>query len=102
MPLLDKMIKMRRLEEFIRQLIDMNNEEMEDKSLWEIWLHKVWNGKNYPEFRNEIKGETTAAPTQEETRSIVQDSKNILNGFVPGEGLVDRNGTVQAAGNHSG
>ncbi len=101
MQLVNQMIRTRRLEEFVKQLVEYHNEEMEDKSLWEIWLHKVFD-KSFAEFRQAVTGETTAAPTQEETKSIVKDSYDILNGFVPDEGLVNRNGTVQAAGNDSG
>ena len=100
MPLVTQMIRMRRFEEFVRQLVEMHNDEMEDKSLWEVWLHKIFD-KSFAEFRNSITGEQTAAPTQEDIKSIATDSMNILAGFVPDEGLVNRNGTVQTAGNDS-
>ena len=97
MPLITQMIRMRRFEEFVTQLVEMNNDEMEDKSLWEVWLHKIFD-KTFSEFRSEITGENTAAPTQKEMESTVTESFDLLAGFVPDEGLVDRNGTVQTAG----
>ena len=101
MTLLNRMIRMRRLEEFVCELVNIHNEEMEDKTLWDIWLHRIFD-KGFDEFRKSVSGEKTAAPTSEELKSTVMESKNILAGFVPDEGLVDRGGTVQAAGNDSG
>ena len=100
MPLVTQMIRMRRFEEFVRQLVEMHNDEMEDKSMWEVWLHKIFD-KSFAEFKNSITGAQTAAPTQEDIKNIAMDSKGILAGFVPDEGLVDRDGTVQAAGYNS-
>jgi hypothetical protein len=101
MVLLDQMIITGRLEEFVNELIHIHNEEKEDQSLWEIWLHRIFD-KNFAEFKNSLSGHhETAAPTSEELKSIAMDSKSILAGFVPNEGLVNRNGTVQTAGNDS-
>lgn len=101
MALLDQMILTGRLEEFVNELVKIHNEEKEDQSLWEIWLHRIFD-KNYAEFKNSISGnKNTAAPTPEDIKSIAMDSRSILAGFVPNEGLVDRDGTVQTAGNDS-
>ncbi len=98
MELLGQMIRMGRLYEFVNELVHMHNEEKEDQEIWEVWLHRVFD-KNLPEFRASLGIENnTAAPTQEEQESIVQESYDLLTGFVPDEGLVNRNGTVQAAG----
>ena len=101
MQLVSQMIRTRRLEEFVMQLVEMHNDEMEDKSLWEIWLHKIFD-KSFADFRSEVTGEKKAAPTPEEIKSTVQDSMNILAGFVPDEGLVRGDGNLQTAGNDSG
>lgn len=107
MILLDQMIRTGRFEEFVNEFVAINNEEteqqnkeQEDKLLWEIWLHRIFD-KSFAEFKNSLTQEENAAPTPEELKSIAMDSKTILAGFVPDEGLVDRNGTVQAAGNDS-
>jgi hypothetical protein len=99
MVLLNQMIRTRRFEEFVIELVQMHNEEMEDKTLWDIWLHRIFD-KGFDEFKKSLGTHKKAAPTQEEVKSIAMDSKNILAGFVPDEG-VNRNGTVQAAGNDS-
>ena len=101
MKLIDRMIRTRRLEEFVIELVRMHNEEMEDKTLWDIWLHRIFD-KGFDEFKKSLGGANQeAAPTPEEIKSIATDSRHILAGFVPDEGLVNRNGTVQAAGNDS-
>ena len=91
---------MHRLEQFVTELVSIHNEEMEDKTLWDIWLHRIFD-KGFDEFKKSISGETQAAPTPEEIKSIAMDSKGILAGFVPDEGMVNGRGTVQAAGNDS-
>lgn len=99
--LLDRMIASGRLEEFVKEMIHIHNEEMEDKTLWDIWLHRIFD-KGFDEYKKSLGTHKEAAPTQEEVKSTVQDSFDLLAGFVPDEGLVNRNGTVQAAGNDSG
>lgn len=101
MILLEGMIRAGRLEEFVCEFVNIRNEELEEETLWEVWLHRIFD-KNFAEWKNSLTNEQTAAPTQEEVKSIAMDSRNILAGFVPDEGLVNRNGTVQAAGNNSG
>lgn len=84
------------------ELVQLHNEEMEDKTLWEIWLHRIFD-KTFAEFKKSLGEATeTAAPTQEEIKSIAMDSMNILAGFVPDEGLVNSCDGVSAAGNDSG
>ena len=100
MGLMNRMMKMRRLEQFVMELVKTHNEETRDEELWDIWLHRIFD-KGFDEFKKSISGETQAAPTPEEIKSIAMDSKNILAGFVPDEGMVSRSGTVQAAGNNS-
>lgn len=99
MLLLDRMISSGRLEEFVDDFVCIYNEEQEDKTLWEIWLHRIFD-KSFVEWKDSISGKEKAAPTPEELRSIAQDSMSILAGFAPMKGCV-QDGTVQAAGNDS-
>ena len=77
----------------------MNNEEKKDQEIWEVWLHRVFN-MDFAEFKASLEEYNKAAPTQEEQESIVQDSYDILNSFVPDEGLV-QSGDIQNSG-HTG
>lgn len=86
MPLLDGMFSTGRLTEFVDGFIDTYNEEQEDKTLWEFWLHKVFD-KSFADFRATISGNGhhAEAPTQEDVKNIVSETKSILNNFVPTE-----------------
>lgn len=86
MPLLDGMFGTGRLTEFIDGFINTYNEEQEDKTLWEFWLHRVFD-KSFADFRATIdgNGHHAEAPTQEDVKNIVSETKSILNNFVPTE-----------------
>lgn len=99
MQLINGMIRTRRLYEFVNKLVEMHNEEEKDKTLWEVWLHRVFD-KSFNEFMSALDDKPKAAPTQEEVTNIVVETKNMLNGFVPVE--VKQNGSVPSAGNNSG
>lgn len=75
-------------------------EEMADKQIWECWLHKVYD-KSLNEFKEGLKTETeNAAPTQINVRETIQSSFQMLEGFSLVE--VQKDGTIQAAGDNSG
>jgi hypothetical protein len=95
MPLINGMIRTHRLFEFVNKLVEMHNEEEKDKTLWDVWLHRVFD-KSYNEFMEALDDKQKAAPTQEEVTNIVVETKNMLNGFVPVE--VKQNGTISSAG----
>lgn len=76
-----------------------HNEEHEDKMLWEIWIHKVFDHRSFKEFKEALKNTNTAAPTQKELEETVRASFEMLNGFSLRGGAQD--GTIQAAGDNS-
>ena len=69
MPFVTQMIRMHRFEEFVTQLVEMHNDEMEDTSMWEVWLHKIFD-KSFAEFRDGITGKNTAAPTRSNAMAL--------------------------------
>ena len=95
MQLINGMIRTHRLFEFVNKLVDMHNEEEKDKALWDVWIHRVFD-KSYNEFVEALNDKPKAAPTQEEIKSIVVETKTMLNGFVPVE--VNANGNLSSAG----
>lgn len=92
MLLLDRMTQTQRLEEFVEAFIRTHNEEQEDKTLWEVWLHRIFD-KSFVEWKSSLNGTEKAAPTPEELRSIAQDSMNILARFSPDSGKTSEVGT---------
>lgn len=98
MQLINGMIRTHRLFEFVNKLVEMHNEEEKDRTLWDVWIHRVFD-KSFNEFMEALEDSKKAAPTQEEVTNIVVETKNMLNGFVPVE--VKQNGTISSAGNNS-
>ena len=85
MALLDRMIATKRLTEFIHEFLHIKNEEMEENTMWELWLHRV-HDMSFDEFVRKAK--TAAAEPEtlenETIESIIADSRNILDGFTLG------------------
>ena len=75
-----------------------HNEEQEDKTIWDFWLHKVFD-QSLEEFKESIKKTNTAAPTQKELKETVQATFDMLDGFSLRGGAQD--GDIQAAGDSS-
>lgn len=83
MILLEHMIRSGRLWEFVNELVNIRNNEMEDRTMWEFWLHKVFD-MTYADFvarakNNGKQPEKTMA--QEEIEATVMESQKILSGF---------------------
>ena len=86
MELLDNMLDTGRLSRFVSEIIKTVNEEMEEKTLWEFWLHKDWE-RSWHDFRKSLNGKQhNAAPTQQETLDILNESMNIMASFRPDGG----------------
>lgn len=85
MALLDRMIATKRLTEFIHEFLHIKNEEMEEKTMWELWLHRV-HDMSFDEFVRKAKAAAAEPETLEDEtiESIIADSQNILNGFTLG------------------
>lgn len=82
MELLDNMLMAGRLYRFVSEIVKTVNDELEEKALWEFWLHKDWE-RSWPEFRKSLNDKPNAAPTQQETLDIINESMNIMASFCP-------------------
>lgn len=80
MILLDQMIKTGRLDEFISELVDIRNEELEEKATWEFWLHKDFE-RSYAECRDAMNNQPPKTATKEELAAIVKHTMEM--NFVP-------------------
>lgn len=75
-----------RLSRFVSEIIKIVNEEMEEKTLWEFWLHKDWE-RSWSEFRKSLNDkQNNAAPTQQESLDIVKESMSMMASFCPVSG----------------
>lgn len=83
MPLLDTMIRAGRFSEFTQEIIRIKNDENEEKTLWEFWLHRVYD-MTFEEFLNSVQ--TDEAPnntpsSRAELEFTVHHSAEMLNEF---------------------
>jgi len=67
--------------EFIESLIDIVNEETENETLWDFFLHKV-HDKTYSDFLKEVKSKPVEAKPVDFV-AVINESMNILEGYVP-------------------
>ena len=74
------MIKTGRLEEFISELVEIRNEELEEKATWEFWLHKDFE-RSYNECREAMNSQPPKAATKEDLVAIVKHTMEM--DFVP-------------------
>lgn len=67
------------------EFITLHNEEEEEKTMWEFWLHRVAD-MTFSEFLDKAKGttkETANKPSQEVLEATVMESMEIINSFCP-------------------
>lgn len=82
--LLGNMIRMSRFSEFVRDLLEIYQEEREDRIIWELWLHKVDN-MEFKDFMATAKEKRTASSDEPSSRAdieeTIKDSWEILDNF---------------------
>lgn len=77
--LLDTLILTHGLSEFIDDLLKTINEEKEESTLWEYFLHKVYD-MSWKEFTEKVKPIETKPI---DLGATINKSKNMLNNFTP-------------------
>ena len=79
------MISSHRLTEFVHEVLRMHNDETEEKTMWEFWLHKV-HELSFADFVKRMKTQTAEPETipDEQLEQITKESMEILNGFTLG------------------
>lgn len=78
--LLNQLIRNRKLSDYLDDLLDILQEEMKDKTMWEFFLAKV-EGKTYAEFLGEVERTEPNPVDMEQVEVTVQKSMNILENF---------------------
>lgn len=84
MVILNKMILTKRFTEFVGEFVKIRNEELEDQTKWDFFLHKVYD-MTFKEFLAKTEESTQTAETipDEVLQATVKNSMEILNGFCP-------------------
>ena len=83
-PLLDGVIKTQRFYDFVNEFISINNEETEEKTWWELLLHKMID-MSFDEFKRYAMRNSVDANTMsdEELVTTIRDSAGIIYDFCP-------------------
>ena len=85
------MLDVGRLEESIDELVKRHNEELQEKQLWEMWLHKEFEGHpTWEQFRNRhMHPEQYRKPDNQakmdDFEAIVKRSRDLMNSFCSSE-----------------
>lgn len=80
---MDQMILCERFEEFVSEFIKIKNDETEEDSLWQYYLHYPFLEMSFAEFRKRLGIDKSEQPTKSDLETTVRNSVNILDGFVP-------------------
>jgi len=81
--LLNQMIAVGRFEEFIDELVQMQNDDVENETLWELYLHHKFIDKSFNDFKNQLEYDEPEPARPVNLEATVSKSADILNGFVP-------------------
>ena len=84
MVILDKMILTGRFFDFVCEFIQIRNEELEDQTRWEFYLHKVFN-MDFQDYLAQTAGTTGTADDMapDALESTVKESMGIITDFCP-------------------
>ena len=84
MIILDRMIQTGRFLEFVCEFIRLRNEELEDQTKWEFYLHKVFD-MTYQDYLAQTGGTAESGDdmTPDALQSTVKESMGIINSFCP-------------------
>lgn len=78
--LLDQMILTDRFSEFVSELLKIRNEETDEQTLWEFFLHRVFD-KSYADFLKEVRQPKARPVSREEIETTVRRSYEMLKEF---------------------
>lgn len=81
--MLEQMMQMGRLEEFVDEFVNIHNEETKDQSLWELYLHHTFLSETYDDFKRKCIVPTFEKQPKGNLEATVKESFNILDDFVP-------------------
>ena len=83
---IDGYLQTGRFDEFVVELARTVNEEKEEETTWEFYLHKVSSEVSYKDFVEELENDKqNQNMSDEEKAETVKMAMNILNNFNPDE-----------------
>ena len=86
-PFMGGMIATGHFSDFIDGLYKAERDEIEEKALWEFYLHKVTSETSFNDFKENLKVERDHKEMSERAiETTLNESINILNNFNPERG----------------
>lgn len=80
------MLEMGEFAKFIREFIDLYNEEQQDKYLWDLFVHSPLYEGDFEKFKRERIKPKVKEPTVSELKATIEKSKEILDIFKSSQG----------------
>lgn len=82
MTLLQQMLEVRQFSEFMSEIIRIRNDELNEKSAWEFYIHRVFD-KSFKEFMDEIKTAPDPEASKGELETTIKDNFEMMENFHP-------------------
>lgn len=80
---LDMVIKANRFSNFVAEFISMINKESEEKTEWEFFLHKVWEG-SFKDFKDDTENNRkNQNMSNKDIGTTINHSMHILENYKP-------------------
>ena len=83
--MLDEFIRLHQLHDFTLEILKTIAEEKVHEARWQYYLHKVFKNISFEEYVRlcEQPQEQSQGMTHEQIGNVINDSKMLLEGFVP-------------------
>lgn len=82
-PFLEQILQVGRFPEFVDEFLKMHNEDVEEKTMWELYLHSAFLTESFDAFKSRCIVPSYVEKPKVNLEAIVKESINILDGFVP-------------------
>ena len=84
--LLNQMVRAGCLTWFVRSLIEKHADDENDRMLWGMYLHKVFDGRSFEEYKEQVMKRVKA---QQEQERLLHDPQAIASTVVKSKRIMD-------------
>lgn len=84
--LCEQMIEVKRFDEFVTEIIRIQNEETGNRDMWELYLHSSFISESFESFKRRCNTPAMPEPPimeKDTLETTVQNTMQILSGFNP-------------------
>lgn len=82
---LEQILQVGRFPEFVDEFLKMHNEDVQDETMWQLYLHSAFLSETFEAFKSRCVVPNVAEQPKVKVNleATVKESMNILDGFVP-------------------